>query len=246
LEYIRILLMKIFQIGNFNRIGSDHIREKDGIWAVLAWLSILATRKQNVELILKRPLDSVTAKHNLQQQSVPVRAEQIRRPSAQRHSQTGKCGVLRPLDSSNSNKQQQVEASASGLTLDYPTHLGSMMTLPLKPWHKRGRNQHGGSSNGINSSPLHHHHSSANAASRSKWKDAVLLQHSPPPVPALPAVGIGGDDGRVQQLGHWIGGQSPAPTPPTGIEHDALQLFVERRQSRRIDPERRLLLRLQQ
>ncbi|KFU85415.1 Phosphoglucomutase-1, partial [Chaetura pelagica] len=25
--------------------GSDHIREKDGLWAVLAWLSILATRK---------------------------------------------------------------------------------------------------------------------------------------------------------------------------------------------------------
>uniref|UniRef100_A0A3B4CLY2 Phosphoglucomutase 1 n=1 Tax=Pygocentrus nattereri TaxID=42514 RepID=A0A3B4CLY2_PYGNA len=29
--------------------GSDHIREKDGLWAVLAWLSILATRKQSVE-----------------------------------------------------------------------------------------------------------------------------------------------------------------------------------------------------
>jgi len=32
--------------------GSDHIREKDGIWAVLAWLSILAVRKQTVEEIL--------------------------------------------------------------------------------------------------------------------------------------------------------------------------------------------------
>lgn len=29
--------------------GSDHIREKDGIWAVLAWLSILAHRNQNVD-----------------------------------------------------------------------------------------------------------------------------------------------------------------------------------------------------
>ncbi|KAJ7557113.1 hypothetical protein O6H91_05G111600 [Diphasiastrum complanatum] len=28
--------------------GSDHIREKDGIWAVLAWLSILAHRNKNV------------------------------------------------------------------------------------------------------------------------------------------------------------------------------------------------------
>lgn len=33
--------------------GSDHIREKDGLWAVLAWLSILAVRKQSVEDILK-------------------------------------------------------------------------------------------------------------------------------------------------------------------------------------------------
>jgi phosphoglucomutase len=27
--------------------GSDHIREKDGIWAVLAWLSILAYESKN-------------------------------------------------------------------------------------------------------------------------------------------------------------------------------------------------------
>ena len=27
--------------------GSDHIREKDGIWAVLAWLSILAFRNKD-------------------------------------------------------------------------------------------------------------------------------------------------------------------------------------------------------
>ncbi|KAJ8376241.1 hypothetical protein SKAU_G00068210 [Synaphobranchus kaupii] len=33
--------------------GSDHIREKDGLWAVLAWLSILASRKQSVEEIMK-------------------------------------------------------------------------------------------------------------------------------------------------------------------------------------------------
>ncbi|KAM8849557.1 phosphoglucomutase-1-like isoform 3-T3 [Spinachia spinachia] len=33
--------------------GGDHVREKDGLWAVLAWLSILAARKQSVEDILK-------------------------------------------------------------------------------------------------------------------------------------------------------------------------------------------------
>lgn len=31
--------------------GSDHIREKDGLWAVLFWLNILAVRKQSVEAI---------------------------------------------------------------------------------------------------------------------------------------------------------------------------------------------------
>lgn len=33
-------------------IGSDYIREKDGLWAVLAWLSILAVRRQSVEDIM--------------------------------------------------------------------------------------------------------------------------------------------------------------------------------------------------
>ncbi|XP_043920265.1 phosphoglucomutase-like protein 5 [Protopterus annectens] len=33
--------------------GSDHIRDKDGLWAVLAWLSIIAARKQTVEEIVR-------------------------------------------------------------------------------------------------------------------------------------------------------------------------------------------------
>ncbi|KAL1502091.1 hypothetical protein ABEB36_007288 [Hypothenemus hampei] len=33
--------------------GSDHIREKDGIWAVLAWLSVIEHKKMGVEEILK-------------------------------------------------------------------------------------------------------------------------------------------------------------------------------------------------
>ena len=32
--------------------GSDHIREKDGLWAVLAWLSILEARKCNLQTML--------------------------------------------------------------------------------------------------------------------------------------------------------------------------------------------------
>lgn len=33
--------------------GSDHIREKDGLWSVLMWLSIMAARKQGVEQIVR-------------------------------------------------------------------------------------------------------------------------------------------------------------------------------------------------
>jgi phosphoglucomutase len=31
--------------------GSDHVREKDGLWAILLWLSVLAARKQSVRQI---------------------------------------------------------------------------------------------------------------------------------------------------------------------------------------------------
>ncbi|XP_012497044.1 PREDICTED: phosphoglucomutase-like protein 5 [Propithecus coquereli] len=34
-------------------MGSDHLREKDGLWAVLVWLSIIAARKQSVEEIVR-------------------------------------------------------------------------------------------------------------------------------------------------------------------------------------------------
>ncbi|MFD1198265.1 alpha-D-glucose phosphate-specific phosphoglucomutase [Brucella gallinifaecis] len=33
--------------------GSDHVREKDGLWAVLLWLNILAVRKQSVKAIVE-------------------------------------------------------------------------------------------------------------------------------------------------------------------------------------------------
>ncbi len=32
--------------------GSDHVREKDGLWAVLLWLNVLAVRRQSVAVIL--------------------------------------------------------------------------------------------------------------------------------------------------------------------------------------------------
>jgi len=33
--------------------GSDHVREKDGLWAVLFWLNVLAARRQSVETIVR-------------------------------------------------------------------------------------------------------------------------------------------------------------------------------------------------
>lgn len=33
--------------------GSDHIREKDGIWAVLAWLSVVQALGLSVQTILE-------------------------------------------------------------------------------------------------------------------------------------------------------------------------------------------------
>ncbi len=33
--------------------GSNHVREKDGLWAVLCWLNIVAAKKQGVETIVK-------------------------------------------------------------------------------------------------------------------------------------------------------------------------------------------------
>jgi phosphoglucomutase len=33
--------------------GSDHVREKDGLWAVLFWLNVLAAQKQSVEEIVR-------------------------------------------------------------------------------------------------------------------------------------------------------------------------------------------------
>ena len=36
--------------------GSDHVREKDGLWAVLFWLNILAERGESVEQIVRDAL----------------------------------------------------------------------------------------------------------------------------------------------------------------------------------------------
>lgn len=59
-HYVLVSLFSIFRICLMHNkhvdiflLGSDHIREKDGLWAVLVWLSIMAARKQSVEEIVR-------------------------------------------------------------------------------------------------------------------------------------------------------------------------------------------------
>uniref|UniRef100_A0A1I8JDR3 phosphoglucomutase (alpha-D-glucose-1,6-bisphosphate-dependent) n=1 Tax=Macrostomum lignano TaxID=282301 RepID=A0A1I8JDR3_9PLAT len=44
--------LKCYETESFGT-GSDHIREKDGLWAALAWLSVLADKRASVEDIVK-------------------------------------------------------------------------------------------------------------------------------------------------------------------------------------------------
>ena len=39
--------------------GSNHVREKDGLWAVLLWLNILAATRQSADAIVARALGEV-------------------------------------------------------------------------------------------------------------------------------------------------------------------------------------------
>lgn len=43
-----------FNLLQIYRTGSDHIREKDGIWAALAWLSVMEHTGKSIEDILKQ------------------------------------------------------------------------------------------------------------------------------------------------------------------------------------------------
>jgi phosphoglucomutase len=43
--------------------GSDHVREKDGLWAVLAWLSILANVNDNVEIGKLVSVETIVKRH---------------------------------------------------------------------------------------------------------------------------------------------------------------------------------------
>ena len=45
--------------------GSDHVREKDGLWAVLFWLNLLAVRKESVEDILRADPGAIRAQKRL-------------------------------------------------------------------------------------------------------------------------------------------------------------------------------------
>ncbi|KAK1786562.1 hypothetical protein P4O66_003011 [Electrophorus voltai] len=58
-DSVAVIAANMFCIPYFQHMGvrgfarsADHIREKDGLWAVLAWLSILAARKQSIEEVM--------------------------------------------------------------------------------------------------------------------------------------------------------------------------------------------------
>lgn len=42
--------------------GSNHVREKDGLWAVLAWLSVLAHHNPDPDVPLK-PVSAIVQEH---------------------------------------------------------------------------------------------------------------------------------------------------------------------------------------
>ena len=46
--------------------SSDHVREKDGVWAALVWLQILAVRGHSVEQLLERNTGQSLAEISLQ------------------------------------------------------------------------------------------------------------------------------------------------------------------------------------
>ncbi|CAB1320058.1 unnamed protein product [Coregonus sp. 'balchen'] len=50
---VRLSLSRALNLQVFSLHSSDHIREKDGLWSVLVWLSIMAARKQGVDEIVK-------------------------------------------------------------------------------------------------------------------------------------------------------------------------------------------------
>ena len=46
--------------------SSDHVREKDGVWAALVWLQILAVRELSFEQLLERNTGQSLAEISLQ------------------------------------------------------------------------------------------------------------------------------------------------------------------------------------
>ena len=65
--------------------GSDHIREKDGPWAVLAWLSILAYRNKDVPIGGEKvTVEKITREHWAQYGGT-FSAVTTTRPASQNH-----------------------------------------------------------------------------------------------------------------------------------------------------------------
>ncbi len=103
--------------------GSNHVREKDGLWAVLLWLNILAVRGESVNAdrhaSIGRPTAATTIRATTTRRSTPTRANALiddlraKLPSAAGHAAFGGLTVANaddfayhdPVDGSTSEHQ---------------------------------------------------------------------------------------------------------------------------------------------
>ena len=93
--------------------GSNHVREKDGLWAVLLWLNILAARRKSVAEIVARALGGTTA------------ATTIRATTTRRSTPTPPTGVMRRPRATSCRASR---ASASAASPSRPPTTSPMTT----------------------------------------------------------------------------------------------------------------------
>ena len=97
--------------------GSDHVREKDGLWAVLLWLNILARRRQSVESIVREHWRdygrNYYSRHDYEEVDAEAAGSLMKSLRGQMKTLTGKHGIKMvddfayddPVDGSRSESQ---------------------------------------------------------------------------------------------------------------------------------------------
>jgi phosphoglucomutase len=97
--------------------GSDHVREKDGLWAVLLWLNILARRRQSVESIVREHWHdygrNYYSRHDYEEVDAEAAGDLMKSLRSQMRTLPGKHGIKKmddfayddPVDGSRSEGQ---------------------------------------------------------------------------------------------------------------------------------------------